>query len=226
METNQINNQIYVAVLRLIKLTAALDKKVNKPTITALTLIMTRDAKNVESAKTVSYIVTCISDPMLKFTYTVKGDQVFIEGLKPGTKYTFAVQAIHENGNISTAVSAKVATAKFNLIKSLKKPVAAATEGGGLDVSFTLTLNDAARFGIPSGTTISYEVYWMPTKTSEVILTTDVNVAVSPATFSLTNTEFAGGKTKGTLFVRAVVTDIVSGAVVAKSVGAKMSIKL
>ena len=61
---------------------------------------------------------------MLKFSYSVKGDQIFIEGLNPGTKYTFAVQAIHQNGNVSAAFSVKATTAKYTAVKSLKKTMA------------------------------------------------------------------------------------------------------
>ena len=85
------------------------DKKINKPTTTTITLNMTAAA----SSDTASYVVSCISDPMLKFSYTVRGNQAAIEGLNPGTKYTFAVQAIRENGNVSAVVSVKASTAKY-----------------------------------------------------------------------------------------------------------------
>ena len=108
-----------VAAVKPKKVTVA--KNGNKPTISAITLNVTKNTKSAESGNTVSYIVTCTSNPMLKFSYSVRGDQVFIEGLSPGTKYTFAVQAIHQNGNVSAAVSVKATTAKYSAVKSLKK---------------------------------------------------------------------------------------------------------
>ena len=99
----------------------AVAKGTEKPTICALTLNITKNKKLSEAANTASYIVFCTSNPMLKFAYTVTGDKVFIEGLQPGTKYTFAVQAIHTNGNVSVVTSVKAATAKYSAVKSLKK---------------------------------------------------------------------------------------------------------
>ena len=96
-------------------------KGAEKPTINALTLNISKNTKLAEAANTASYIVFCTSNPMLKFSYTVTGDKVFVEGLLPGTKYTFAVQAIHQNGNVSAVVSVKATTAKYTAVKSLKK---------------------------------------------------------------------------------------------------------
>ena len=99
----------------------AVGKGADKPTISTLTLSITKNTKLAESGNTVSYIVFCTSNLMLKFSYTITGDKVFIEGLQPGTKYTFAVHAIHTNGNVSEAVSVKATTAKYTAVKSLKK---------------------------------------------------------------------------------------------------------
>ena len=99
----------------------AVAKGTEKPTINALTLNISKNMKLAEAGNTASYIVSCTSNPMLKFSYTVTGDKVFIEGLQPGTKYTFAVQAIHINGNVSAATSVKATTVKYTAVKSLKK---------------------------------------------------------------------------------------------------------
>jgi hypothetical protein len=122
---------------------------------------------------------------------------------------------------------------KFAAIKSAKKPTATAGEGK-TDFSFTMTLNSQAnydKFAIPTGTSISYEVYWLDKKVENLLDTeviTEVNdpAEADTATFSLTDLAFAGGKAKGTLYVRMVVKDTISGEVVAKSAGVKMSVKL
>jgi chitodextrinase len=87
----------FAAAAKLKKVAVA--KGVEKPTISTLTLNLTKNAKLAEAANTASYIVSCTSNPMQKFSYTITGEKIFIEGLQPGTKYTFAVQAIHTNGN-------------------------------------------------------------------------------------------------------------------------------
>jgi hypothetical protein len=102
------------------KKAAVIKKNGDKPTITTVTLSVTKDTRNAASVNTASYIVTCISDPMMKFSYSVTGDKVKIEGLKAGTKYIFAVQAVNSFGHVSVAANIKAATAKYNAVKGFK----------------------------------------------------------------------------------------------------------
>jgi len=109
-------------------------KGVNKPSVSSVTLNVT----NADGQAAASYTVTCISDPMLQFSYTVAVDKIFIEGLSPNTKYTFVVQAVNKDGNISSAVTVKAKTVKYSAVKSLK-----AVKGMHTQNSVTLTWNPA-----------------------------------------------------------------------------------
>jgi chitodextrinase len=132
----------------------------NKPTLTTITLKVTKNT-SAESKNTASYIITCTSDPMLKFSYSVNGDQILIKDLNPGTKYTFAVQAVHQNGNISAAYSVKATTVKYAAVKK----VGAITKPSLGTVTFGW--KDADK--MPTGENVTYEVGIYNAKTKKYL---------------------------------------------------------
>lgn len=110
-------------------------KGVNKPGISTVTL----NVINAAGQSPASYIVTCTSDPMLNFSYTVAVDKIFIEGLNPKTKYTFTVQMVNKDGKVSGAVTAKATTKKYTSARSLKVLSGTTTQN-----TITLTWNSSA----------------------------------------------------------------------------------